>query len=150
MAYKVKLTEKQRKELIEVVRNGKHQAKVIMHANIMLQADCSADGPGLRAVVIAENLNVHQRTVHRVRQRYTEEGFEAALYRKAHKKHKPRTLDGEGEARLIALCCGQTPAGRKSWTLQLLADELIRLNIVDQISSVTVYNTLKKMNLSLG
>ncbi len=66
------------------------------------------------------------------------------------KKHKPRTLDGDGEARLIALCCGQTPSGRKSWTLQLLADELIRLNIVDQISSVTVYNTLKKMNLSLG
>lgn len=98
----------------------------------------------------SENLNVHERTVHRVRQRYAEEGFEAALYRKPHKKHKPRTLDGDGEARLIALCCGQTPSGRKSWTLQLLADELIRLNIVDQISSVTVYNTLKKMNLSLG
>ena len=79
MAYKIKLTEKQRKELIEVVRNGKHQAKVIMHANIMLQADCGSDGPGLRAIVIAENLNVHQRAVHRVRQRYAEEGFEAAL-----------------------------------------------------------------------
>lgn len=150
MAYKIKLTEKQRKELIEVVHNGNHQAKVIMHANIMLQADCSADGPGLRAIVIAENLNVNKRTVHRVRQRYAEEGFEAALYRRPHKKHKPRTLDGEGEARLITLCCSQAPTGRKSWTLQLLADELIRLNVVEQISSVTVYNTLKKMNLSLG
>jgi len=150
MVYKVKLTEKQRKELIEVVRNGKHQAKVIMHANILLQADCSVDGPGLRAIVIAENLNVNQRTVHRVRQRYAEEGYEAALYRKPHKKHKPRTLDGEGEARLIALCCSEAPSGRRSWTLQLLADELVRLKVVDQISSVTVYNTLKKMNLSLG
>ncbi|WP_193391625.1 helix-turn-helix domain-containing protein, partial [Legionella londiniensis] len=139
-----KLTEKQRKELIEVVRNGKHQAKVIMHANIMLQADYSSEGPGLNAVVIAENLNVNKRTVHRVRQRYSEEGFEAALYRKPHKQYKPRRLDGEGEARLIAVCCSQAPSGRKSWTLELLADELIRLNVVDKISSVTVHNTLKK------
>ena len=150
MAYKVKLTEKQRNELIEIVRTGKHQAKVIMHANIMLQADCSSEGQGLKAVTIAANLNVHVKTVHRVRQRYAEEGFESALYRKPHKKHKPRKLDGEGEARLITLCCSQAPSGRKSWTLEMLADELIRLNVVDKISSVTVYNTLKKMNLSLG
>jgi hypothetical protein len=75
MGYKVKLTELQRAQLVELVRNGKQQAKVIMHANILLQADCSSEGPSLKAKVIAKNLNVHERTVHRVRRKYAEEGL---------------------------------------------------------------------------
>lgn len=150
MGYKVKLTGAQREELIEIVRNGKQQAKVILHANILLQADCSSAGPALRAITIGENLNVHTRTVHRVRRKFAEEGLESALYRKPHKQYKPRKLDGEGEARLIALCCSSAPDGRVAWTLGLLANELIRLNVVDKISNETVRTTLKKTNLSLG
>lgn len=150
MGYKVKLTEGQRSELIEIVRNGKHQAKVIMHANVLLQADCSSQGPGLRAKVIAENLNVHTRTVHRVRRKYAEEGIEAAIHRKPHKQYKPKKLDGESEAHLIALCCSQAPQGRVAWTLKLLANELIRLEVVDSVSKSTIRRTLKKTNLSLG
>lgn len=150
MGYKVKLTEAQRAELIELVRKGKHQAKVIMHANILLQADCSSRGLGLRAKVIAEHLNIHAKTVHRVRRKYVEGGIEAAINRKPHKQYKPRKLDGDGEAHLIALCCGQAPQGRVAWTLELLADELVRLAVIDSVSKSTIRRTLKKTNLSLG
>lgn len=150
MGYKVKLTELQREQLVELVRNGKQQAKVIMHANILLQADSSSHGLSLKAKVIAENLNVHERTVYRVRQKYAEEGIEAAIQRKPHKQYKPRKLDGDAEAHLIKLCCSKAPNGRVSWTLQLLADELVRLHVVDSVSKSTIRQTLKKTNLSLG
>jgi transposase len=150
MGYKVKLTELQRERLIEIVRNGKQQAKVIMHANVLLQADCSANGPALKAKVIAENLNIHSRTVHRIRRKYAEEGIDAAIQRKPHKQYKPRRLDGEAEAHLIALSCSQAPEGRISWTLELLANELVRLEVVDSVSKSTIRKTLKKTNLSLG
>jgi len=150
MAYKVKLTRTQKEGLVEIVRNGKQQAKVILHANVLLQADCSSEGPALKAKVIAENLCINERTVQRIRRKYAEEGIEAAIHRKPHKKYKPRKLDGEAEAHLIALCCSQAPNGRVSWTLGLLADELVRLNIVNKISKSAVRGTLKKTNLSLG
>jgi len=150
MAYKVKLTRTQKEGLVEIVRNGKQQAKVILHANVLLQADCSSEGPALKAKVIAENLCINERTVHRIRRKYAEEGIEAAIQRKPHKKYKPRKLDREAESHLIALCCSQAPNERVSWTLGLLADELVRLNIVDKISKSAVRGTLKKTNLSLG
>lgn len=150
MGYKVKLTELQREKLLELVRNGKQKAKVILHANVLLQADCSTRGPSLKAGIIAENLNIHAKTVHRIRRKYVEEGIEAAIQRKPHKQYKPRRLDGEAEAHLIALCCSRAPEGRVCWTLELLANELVRLNIIDSISKSAVRNTLKKMNLSLG
>lgn len=150
MDYRVRLTIGQRKRLLEIVRNGKQQAKVIMHAHILLQADNSEKGSGLRAKEIAEGLNIHERTVHRVRRRYAEGGLEVALYRKPHTRYKPRRLDGEGEAHLIAICCSKAPEGRVAWTLELLANELVRLNIVEGISPNTVRATLKKTNLSLG
>lgn len=150
MGYKVKLTKTQREKLIEIVHTGKQQAKVILHANILLQADCSSEGSGRRGKEIAENLSIHARTVHRVRRKYAEEGLDAALYRKPHKQYKPRKLDGDGEARLIALCCSKAPEGRAAWTLELLADELIRLNVVDKISRGTIRTTLKKTHLNLG
>jgi transposase len=147
---KVKLTPKQRKDLLIITRNGQQKAKVITHANILLQADGSKEGPGLNSKIIAENLNIHARTVRRVRQKFAEEGIEAALYRKPHKKFKPRKLDGEQEAHLIALCCSPAPSGRAVWTLQLLSDALVQMNIVDSVSRSTLHRTLKKMNLSLG
>lgn len=148
--YKVKLTPNQRTQLLQLVRNGKAKTKKIIHANILLQADCSKAGPSLKAKAIAQNLNVHERTVHRVRERFANQGLEAALNRKKHVRYKPRKLDGEQEAHLIALCCGSPPAGQKNWTLKLLSEQLVQLEIIDAISKSTVQRTLKKMNLSLG
>lgn len=150
MKYKVKLTECQRKRLLEMVNTGKEKARMLTHARVLLQADASKSGPALKAKVIAKHLNIHERTVHRIRERFANEGLESALNRKAHSRHKPKRLDGDQEAQLIALCCGAKPEGRTSWTLDLLSDELVKLNIVAQVSRSTVRRVLKKTNLSLG
>jgi transposase len=148
--YKVKLTPNQRKQLLKIIHNGKQKAKTITHARILLQADSGEEGPGLRAKAIAASLNIHERTVHRVRESFANNGLEAALHRKKHRQYKPRKLDGEQEAHLIAVCCGVPPEGRKEWTLKLLSERLVQLEITDSISRSTIHRTLKKMNLSLG
>jgi transposase len=148
--YKVKLTPGQRKQLLEIIHNGKQQAKTITHARILLQADSGEEGPAKKAKVIAADLNIHERTVHRVREAFANHGLEAALYRKKHRQYRPRRLDGEQEAHLVALCCGSPPEGRNEWTLRLLSEKLVELEITDSISRSTVHRTLKKMNLSLG
>jgi len=148
--YKVKLTPSQRKRLLEMVHNGRGKAKTLTHARILLQADSSQEGPSLRAKAIAVNLNIHERTVHRVRERFANEGLDAALYRKKHCRYKPRKLDGEQEAHLVALCCGAPPEGRKEWTLGLLSERLVELEIIDSISRSTVHRVLKKTSSSRG
>ena len=148
--YKVKLTTNQRERLLKIIHNGKQKAKTITHARILLQADSGEEGPGLKAKMIAANLNVHERTVHRVRERFANDGIETALHRKKHRKYRPRRLDGDQEAHLVALCCGSPPEGRKEWTLKLLSERLVQLEVTDSISRSTVQRTLKKMNLSLG
>ena len=148
--FKVKLTPSQRSKLIALTRNGKQKSKTMTHARVLLQADCSKEGPALKAKVIAQHLNIHERTVHRVRQKFAEEGIDAALNRKPHKKYKPRKLDGEQEAHLIALCCSPAPSGRTVWTLELLSEALVRMKIVDAVSRSTIHRTLKKTNLSHG
>lgn len=148
--YKVKLTSGQRKQLLEIVHNGKQQAKTITHPQILLQADFGEEGPAKKAKVIAVDLNIHERTVHRVREAFANNGLDTALYRKKHRQYRPRKLDGKQEAHLVALCCGSPPEGRKEWTLKLLSERLVELEITDSISRSTVHRTLKKMNLSLG
>jgi len=148
--YKVKLTHGQRKQLLEIVHNGKQLAKTITHARVLLQADSGEEGPAKKAKAIAADLNIHERTVHRVRESFANDGMEAALYRKKHRKYKPRKLDGDQEAHLVAVCCGTPPEGRKEWTLKLLSERLVQLEITDSISRSTIHRTLKKMNLSLG
>src|SRR6185295_15498156 len=102
-------------------------------------------GPGWTDERIAEALEVSTDTVARVRQRFVEEGADAALGRKKPAKpSRPRTLDGRAEARLIALACSAPPDGRKRWTMQLLADELVELEVVDAVSDETVRRTLQK------
>ena len=113
-------------------------------------ADVSKAGPAKHANEIAESLNISSRTVHRIRNKFAEYGLEVALNRKKHKAYKPRILDGDGEARLIAICCSQAPEGRSSWTLDLLTKEAIKLNIIDNISRSTIHRVLKKTNLNHG
>jgi transposase len=139
--YVVRLTRDEREMLLRMVNGGKGAARKLVHARVLLKAD--ADGPGWPDVRIAEALEVGVRTIESLRQRFVEEGLHAALHRKKHRP-RPRKLDGEVEARLVALACSEAPDGRKQWTLRLLADRLVELEVVDSISYETVRQALKK------
>ena len=142
--YLVRLSDEERHHLTELTRKGKAAAYKIRHAHILLKAD--ADGPAWRDKRIAETFSVSVNTVLSVRQRLVEQGLEAALTRKkqAHPSRMP-CLDGEGEARLIALRCSAPPAGHARWPLRLLADQAVALDLVEAISHETVRQALKKM-----
>ena len=148
--YIVRLTAAERAELDELIRTGKRAASVIIHARILLKADASAGGPGWDDERIAEAVECGASTVYRVRQAFVEEGLTAALFRKKPTGRQYRKLDGAQEAHLIALACGAPPAGRNHWTLRLLADRLVELDVVDSISPECVRMTLKKTNSSPG
>lgn len=117
---------------------------------ILLKADVGEEGPGWADTRIAEAFEVGPSTVHRLRQRLVEEGLDAALVRKPSRQVRPLKLDGEKEARLIAVACAKVPEGYARWTMQLLADQLVELKVVERISDETVRRTLKKMNSSPG
>jgi transposase len=142
--YIVRLTEAERAQLTELTRKGKAAASKIRHAHILLQAD--ANGPAWTDTQIAESFSVSVNTVLGVRQRLVDQGLEAALNRKKqqHPSRPPR-LDGEGEARLMALRCGEPPTGPARWSLRLLADQAVAWDIVEAIRHETVRQALKKM-----
>jgi len=147
--YKVTLTAEERQQLHDLIRAGKAAAKKLTHARILLKADAAEGGPAWPDERIAEAVDVSTDTVGRVRQRFVEEGLEAALVRKKQERpSRERTLDGRAEARLIALACSAPPTGRKAWTLRLLADRLVELEIVETVSHETVRRVLKKTNSS--
>jgi transposase len=145
--YIVRLSKKERMELLSLIKKGKASAYKLLHGRILLGVDESEynERPQTDAS-IAQILHVDVKTVKRVRKRCVEEGIEAALLRKRHRRTKPRKLDGEGEAHLIALCCSKPPEGRARWTLKLLSERLVSLEIVDGIAESTVRSTLKKTN----
>jgi len=141
--YIVRLSDEERGVCQEVVKKLKGSSQKARRARILLKAD--ADGPGWPDAKIAEAFNCRVQTIESVRKRLVTEGFELALEGK--KRETPPTLpklDGEGEAKLIAMRLGKPPAGYGHWTLQLLADELVVLEVVDSISYETVRKTLKK------
>ena len=148
--YIVTLTQEEREELKAVISRGKGAARKLMHARILLKADAEEGGPGWDDDAIAEGLDVGRATVERVRKEFVEEGLEAALERRKPRREYRRKLDGDGEARLIALACSQAPEGRSRWTLRLLADRMVALEYVDDISYETVRRALKKTSSSLG
>ena len=139
--HKVDLTLEERQTLETLVRKGQHSALKLMRAHILLKAD--SHGPGWTDAQIADAFGCHEQTAHNVRKRFARRGRLAALERKSRPSHV-RKLDGQGEARLIALACSDPPEGFSQWTLQLLADELVELQIVESISIETVRQTLKK------
>ena len=148
--YIVTLTEPEREMLQAMLSRGKAAARKLVHARILLKADASADGPGWKDEQIAEGLEVGRATVERVRREFVEEGLDAALERRRPRREYRRTLDGDGEAHLVALACQQPPEGRSRWTLRLLADRMVQLEYVEQVSKDTVARVLKKTSLSLG
>ncbi len=148
--YHVTLTAEERSYLIDLVSSGRNAARKITHARILLQSDSSAGGSGLKDREIHASLGVAVSTIERVRQRFVEEGLEPALEPKPSSRKYRRLIDGEIEARLSAIACSDPPEGRDKWTMQLLADELIALQIVPAVSDTTVQRTLKKIKLSPG
>ena len=146
--YIVRLTAEEQKELENLVKKGKTQAYRIKHANILLTID--ADGPNWPDHQTAKAYKCHQNTVRNVRQRFVEQGFQAALERKEQEfPSRKRIIDGENEARLISIACSSPPKGCAKWTMQMLADELVVLKVVNSISGQTVWRTLKKTKLNL-
>ena len=149
--YKVTLLEEERNDLQRLVSTGKTAASKRRRAQILLKTDQGSLGPAWTDTHICEAFDVGRLTVGRTRQAFVLNGLEAVLQRKP-REHPPvpRKLDGQGEAQLIALACSKPPAGRAQWTLQLYADKLVELQVVDSISDETVRRTLQKMNLSHG
>jgi len=148
--YIVTLTEEERQMLQAMVSRGKAAARKLVHARILLKADAVPGGPDWSDNRIAEGLEVGRATVERVRKEFVEEGLDAALERRKPRRQYQRKLDGEGEAHLVALACQEPPEGRSRWTLRLLADRMVRLEYVEEVSKDTVSRVLKKTNLSLG
>ena len=147
--FKVTLTADERQSLRDLIATGKGAASKLTHARILLKADASDDGLHWPDWRIADALEVGIDTVERVRRRFVAQGLEAALDRKQ-RDPPPRAIkmDGRAEARLIALACSPPPEGRAVWTMQLLADKLVELEVVESISDETVRVTLKKTRSS--
>ena len=144
------LTAAERGELEQLVSKGKAAARTLTHARILLKADEGVGGPRWTDDAIAVALDVHRSTVERVRIRCVEEGVAAALRPRPSPQLHLRKLDGEQEAHLVALACSPPPHGRGRWSMRLLADKLVELEIVDASSYETVRRTLKKTSSSRG
>jgi transposase len=142
--YVVRLTAADRQELERMARSGRHPARTLVHARILLKADAAKGSPGWDDAAIAEALDCGTRTVARVRKKYAAGGLDVALHRKKPTGRQYRKLDGDQEARLVAIACSAPPAGKARWTLKMLADRLVELEVVDAVSDETVRRTLKK------
>jgi hypothetical protein len=147
--YHVHLTVSERSELTAITQKQTINAQKKLRAQILLACDEGKHGPAKTDKAITASLPVSKRTIEYLRERAVEVGPIEALGPRPRQRTYERKLDGAGEARLIQLACSKAPDGRDKWTLQLLADELVTLAVVDEISDETIRRTLKKTNLSL-
>jgi transposase len=145
--YAIDLTDAERTALREILSKNKVKRSTIINAYILLKADRSC---GWTNTDIASAYDVSTKKVEQLKKRFVEEGFEAALYRKPVTNAHRRTITGDEEAHLIALCCSQAPEGRERWTLRMLADKMVELDVIASVSHETIRRTLKKVNLSPG
>jgi len=148
--YVVRLTGEERSELQGLVRRGKVAAAKRTRAQVLLKADAGLDGSGSTDEQVAQALEVSTRSVNRVRRTYVEEGLLAAIERQPRREQPRHKLDGAAEAHLVAMACSPPPAGQARWTLRLLSDKLVELEIVESISRECVRQTLKKTRSSRG
>ena len=146
--YRVTLTSEERAAMVAMISRGKADARKLAHARILLQADEAPGGPGRIDADIAAALDTSTRTVERVRQRFVEQGLEAALSPKPTKRIYARALDGRQEAHLIALACSEPPKGKKRWTLRLLAGQMVALEHAETLSHEAVRRAPKKTRSS--
>jgi len=144
----IKLKAEERETLEQWIHSGSRSARGQAHAWILLKADTGPDGPGWLDSQICEAFEVSLSSVYRVRKRFAQEGLSAALNRRPSSRPRPWLLDGEQEARLVALACSSPPEGHARWTLHLLADRMVALEHVESLSYETVRRTLKKTSSS--
>jgi hypothetical protein len=148
--YVVMLPEPARAQLHSLIGSGTAPARTLTHARVLLKANQGEAGPGWTDGAIAAALEVDPTTVARIRRLYVTDGLDAALRRKAPDRAYERKLDGQQEARLLAVACSAPPAGQQRWTLRLLADKLVELEVVDAVSPETVRRALKQTRSSRG
>ena len=148
--YRITLTDDERRQLQNIIHKGKGAARKRTHAHIMLKADESPGGAAWTDETISAAYEVSLRAVERVRERFVEEGFDAALNRRLPRTPKARKIDGDREAHLVSIACSTPPEGYGRWTLRLLADTMVQLQYIDSLSHEGVRQVLKKTNLSRG
>jgi transposase len=149
--YKVTLTQEERNQLTEITRTGTHAARKVIHALILLNVDRGQYNTEQQInEEICKVLKIGMRTIDRVKKRFVEEGLDAALKMAPTSREYEKLVDGDMEAHLIALACGEPPKGYARWSLRLLSNKLVELRIAESISYETVRRTLKKTNLNLG
>ena len=148
--YTIKLTKDEVEELMEIINKGLHTSHTFRVAYILLNCDEGKYSDKVTNEQISKVLKVGMRTIDRVKKRFIEEGFEAALERRPTSRIYEKKSDGDVEAKLVTLCCSDPPKGYSKWSLRLLADKMVALNYVESISHVTVRSILKKTNLSPG
>jgi transposase len=145
--YAIDLTDAERAALREILSKNKVKRSTIINAYILLKADRSC---GWTNADIASAYDVSTKKVEQLKKRFVEEGFEAALYRKPVTNAHRRKITGDEEAHLIALCCSQAPEGQERWTLRMLADKMVELDMIASVSHETIRRTLKKGHLNPG
>ncbi len=148
--YVVRRSEEERAWLLTMIGRGAAPARAQTHARILLKANRGEAGPEWTDAAISAALDVDSTTVARVRKLDVDDGLEAALHRKAPDRVYRRKLDGEQEARLVAVACSEPPSGHKRWTLRLLAGRLVELEVVEAVSHETVRQTLEQTSSSPG
>ena len=148
--YRVTLTPQEREELESISKTGKRATRTVLYARALLLLDAGDHGPKWPVARVGEAVGVTTRSLEQLKRRFVENGLSVAIERKQ-RETPPREIifGGEFEARLIALACSNPPEGRQRWTVRLLAEKLVELEIVPTVSTMTVCNTLKKTNLSL-
>ena len=142
--YSIQLTTEEREQLNRLIRGGKPSARIVTRARILLKID-----EGWKAPQVASALDVAEGTVYRVKRRYADAGLEGVLHDRV-QANRFRKLDDKAEAHLIALACSDAPEGHQRWTLQLLADQMVELGLVDSLTYETVRLKLKKTSSSPG
>lgn len=148
--YKVTLTKAERDELESIISKGTYSVSKVKYAMILLSCDESEYATKYPNKVISDITRVSTKTIERVKKKFVEEGFEAIMSPSKSKRVYMKKFDGELEAHLVALCCSEAPSGYAKWSLRLLADKMVELEYVDEISHESVRQILKKTNLSLG
>ena len=148
--FTVRLTAEERSDLTHLVSTGRHAARTLTHARVLLQTDTGPQGPAWTDAQIRGALAVSERTVARIRRAFVDEGLDAALHRRPRAVPKARKLDGQAEAHLIALQCSPPPDGRDRWTLALLTEHFVALGVSPPVSDETVRRTLKQTASSRG
>jgi len=148
--YAIKLTKNEVEVLQSIINKGSHTTQTFRNAYILLNCDTGEYSDKVTNEQISKILKVGMRTIDRVKKRFIEEGLDATLERKPSNRIYEKKADGDFEAKLIAVCCGNPPEGFAKWSLRLLADKMVELKYIESISHVTVGNVLKKTNLNLG